>query len=61
MCKAHSLFYGEGKDAKIYAKYQAQFPKINLFTIDQLFGGWTKAQKTHFDDGGEFDKLYGKK
>jgi sulfate/thiosulfate transport system substrate-binding protein len=53
--------YFRPRDAKIYAKYQAQFPKINLFTIDQLFGGWTKAQKTHFDDGGEFDKLYGKK
>lgn len=53
--------YFRPRDAKVYAKYQAQFPKINLFTIDQLFGGWTKAQKTHFDDGGEFDKLYGKK
>lgn len=53
--------YFRPRDAKIYAKYQAQFPKINLFTIDQLFGGWTKAQKTHFDDGGEFDRIYGKR
>ena len=43
------------KEAK---KYAAQFPKVTLFTIDQLFGGWTKAQKTHFADGGEFDKIY---
>lgn len=35
-----------------------KFPKIQLFTIDELFGGWTTAQKKHFDDGGEFDKLY---
>jgi sulfate/thiosulfate transport system substrate-binding protein len=35
-----------------------KFPKIQLFTIDDLFGGWQVAQKKHFDDGGEFDKLY---
>jgi len=40
------------------AKYAAQFPKINLFTIDELFGGWRKAQATHFADGGVFDQLY---
>jgi sulfate/thiosulfate-binding protein len=36
----------------------ARFPKIRLVTIDQVFGGWTKAQATHFADGGEFDRLY---
>ena len=36
----------------VAAKYAAQFPKIELFTIDEVFGGWTKAQKTHFADGG---------
>ena len=40
------------------AKYAAQFPQIALFTIDQAFGGWTKAQKTHFADGGVFDQIY---
>ena len=40
------------------AKYAAQFPKITLFTIDEVFGGWTKAQKTHFADGGVFDQIY---
>ncbi len=34
----------------------ARFPKIQLFTIDEKFGGWDKAQATHFSDGGTFDK-----
>jgi sulfate transport system substrate-binding protein len=42
-----------------YAKqYAAQFPAIKLFTIDEVAGGWTKAQKTHFADGGLFDQIY---
>ena len=36
----------------VAAKYAAQFPKSKLFTIDEMFGGWQKAQKTHFADGG---------
>jgi sulfate/thiosulfate transport system substrate-binding protein len=47
-------------DAKVAAKYAAQFPKINLFRIDEIFGGWQKAQKTHFADGGVFDQIYQK-
>lgn len=39
-------------------KYAANFKAINLFTVDEVFGGWKQAQKKHFDDGGEFDKLY---
>lgn len=35
-----------------------QFPKANLFTVDEVFGGWSKAQKTHFADGGLFDQIY---
>jgi sulfate/thiosulfate-binding protein len=42
-------------------KYASQFPKIELITIDEVFGGWTKAQKTHFDDGGIYDKIYATK
>lgn len=38
--------------------YEKQFPKVNLFTIDEVFGGWKKAQQTHFNDGGVFDKIY---
>ena len=48
-------------DAKVAARYDKQFPKLNLFTIDEVFGGWTKAQKTHFADGGVFDQIYTKK
>ena len=40
------------------AKYAAQFPKLELLTIDGDFGGWTKAQKIHFADGGVFDQIY---
>ena len=38
-------------------KYAATFPKMNLFTIDEVFGGWQKAQKIHFNEGGIFDQL----
>ena len=38
-------------------KYAATFPKLNTFTVDELFGGWKKAQKTHFADGGIFDQI----
>lgn len=43
---------------KIAAKYAAQYPKLNLITVDNTFGGWQKAQKDHFSDGGSFDQLY---
>ena len=42
----------------VAAKYAVQFPKLTLFTIDDLFGGWAKAQKTHFADGALFDQIY---
>ena len=38
-------------------KYASSFPKLELFTIDEVFGGWQKAQKTHFSDGGVFDQI----
>jgi sulfate/thiosulfate transport system substrate-binding protein len=44
-------------DEKVAAKYANQFPKLNLVTIKD-FGGWTKAQKEHFADGGTFDQIY---
>ena len=43
---------------KIAAKYSSQFPKLKLLTVDEVAGGWTKAQKTHFADGGTFDRIY---
>ena len=45
-----------GEKAKV--KYAAQFPKLTLFTIDQGFGGWAKADKDHFADGASFDQVY---
>jgi sulfate transport system substrate-binding protein len=48
-------------DPAAAAKFAKQFPKVNLFTIDEVFGGWTKAQKTHFADGGSFDQVYTRK
>jgi len=44
--------------AKAQAKYAKEFPKVNLFTIDQAFGGWTKATQDHFVDGASFDQIY---
>ena len=48
-------------DPAVAARYAKQFPKVNLFTIDEVFGGWQKAQKAHFGDGGVFDQIYLKK
>ncbi len=50
----HSL---RPRSAKVLAKYAKQFPKLQLFTVDELFGGWKKAQKEHFDDGGLYDQI----
>jgi sulfate transport system substrate-binding protein len=47
------------RDPEIAAKYAAQFPNIPLVTIDAAFGGWTRAQATHFADNGTFDRIYG--
>ena len=46
------------RDAAVAEKYKDAFPKISLFTIDDEFGGWKKAQETHFADGGVFDQIY---
>jgi sulfate/thiosulfate-binding protein len=45
-------------DPAVAAKYASQFPKVELFTIEDVFGGWQKAQKTHFSDNGVFDQIY---
>ena len=42
----------------VAAKYAGQFPQVNLFTVDELFGGWQKAQAQHFADDGVFDQIY---
>lgn len=43
---------------KLAQKYESKFPKLDLFTIDAVFGGWTNAQKTHFAAGGVFEQIY---
>jgi sulfate/thiosulfate-binding protein len=46
------------RQAEALARHAAKFPALKLFTIEEVFGGWAKAQKTHFDDGGVFDRIY---
>ena len=53
-------FYRPAASEKAKIKYAKQFPKLNLFTIDQAFGGWSKADKEHFADGASFDQIYNK-
>ena len=48
-------------DAKVAAKHAGEFAKVELFTIDDVFGGWAKTQATHFKDGGVFDQIYERK
>jgi sulfate transport system substrate-binding protein len=51
--------YYRPRSAQALAKYANNFPKLKFFTVDELFGGWQKAQKRHFEDGGVFDRIYG--
>jgi len=46
------------RDSEIAKEYENSFAKVELFTIDEVFGGWTKAQKDHFSEGGVFDQIY---
>jgi sulfate/thiosulfate-binding protein len=46
------------RDPGVAAKHAARFPKIDLVTVDGVFGGWQKAQAVHFGDGGVFDQIY---
>ncbi|MGG7177715.1 sulfate ABC transporter substrate-binding protein [Clostridium paraputrificum] len=50
--------YYRPRDPEVAEKYKDKFPAINLVTINDVFGGWTKAQKEHFADGGVFDQIY---
>jgi sulfate/thiosulfate-binding protein len=50
--------YYRPTDKKVAAKYANTFAKVKLITIDEVFGGWRKAQKFHFADGGVFDQIY---
>jgi sulfate/thiosulfate-binding protein len=50
--------YYRPRNAEVAARYADKFPKLPLFTIDEQFGGWDKAQSTYFADGGVFDQIY---
>ena len=50
--------YYRPTNAKVAQKYASHFPKVQLFTINEAFGGWQKAQKAHFADGGVFDQIF---
>ncbi|MDN0077182.1 sulfate ABC transporter substrate-binding protein [Crenobacter sp. SG2303] len=53
--------YYRPRDPKVAAKYAAQFPKVKLFTLNETFGDWRRAQAKHFNDGGVFDQISEKK
>ena len=50
--------YYRPRNPAVAAKYQGLFPRIALLTIDRNFGGWARAQATHFNDGGVFDQVF---
>ena len=54
-------FYRPAVSQKAQAKYAKQFAKLNLFTIDQAFGGWGNADRDHFAEGASFDQIYSRK
>lgn len=45
------------RSPRVLAKYARQFPKVDTFTVDEVFGGWTQAQKDHFNDGASYDQV----
>ncbi|WP_312272443.1 sulfate ABC transporter substrate-binding protein [Pseudomonas sp.] len=50
--------YLRPRNVEILAQYQDRFPKVDFFSVEQLFGDWRTVQKTHFADGGVFDQIY---
>lgn len=50
--------YLRPRNADVFKKYASLFPKLSLFTVDEVFGGWKKVQKQHFDDGAVFEQIY---
>ena len=49
------------QDKNVSGKYSSKFPEVKTFTVDELFGGWAKAQKAHFAEGGTFDQIQSKR
>jgi sulfate/thiosulfate-binding protein len=56
--KIAAKHYYRPRLASVASEYASQFPAVPLFTIDEVFGSWQKAQQTHFADGGTFDQIY---
>jgi sulfate transport system substrate-binding protein len=56
--RAAAKNYYRPRDADVAKEFAAQFPAISLFTVDEVFGGWQKAQAAHFADGAIFDQIY---
>ena len=54
-------YYYRPRNPQVLVKYAAQFPTLKTFTIDEVFGGWAKAQQAHFSNGGVFDQIYNDK
>jgi sulfate transport system substrate-binding protein len=52
-------FHLRPRNPKVLAKYAKDFPKVETFTVDEVFGGWAKAQKDHFSDGAQYDQIVG--
>jgi sulfate transport system substrate-binding protein len=50
--------YFRPRSTEVLARFQHQYPALRMFTIDEVFGGWAKAQPQHFNDGGVFDRSY---
>lgn len=50
--------YYRPRSPAVAARYEGRFPDLELFTVDEIFGGWTEAHGTHFADGGVFDEIY---
>jgi sulfate/thiosulfate transport system substrate-binding protein len=50
--------YYRPRDPAVAGQFAKQFAPVQLFTVDEVFGGWRQAQKTHFDDGASFDRIY---
>ena len=46
------------RDVGVAAKYKDKFPKLAIFSVDDVFGGWKSAQETYFAEGGLFDQIY---
>ena len=56
--KLAAKHYFRPRDSRAAAKYAVQFPKVQTFTVDKVFGGWAKAQNAHFANGAIFDQIY---